>query len=361
MGTSELRGRPGWTRRPGWPVRLISLALAVVLAGPAAALAEGRTVTLPEALRAAEAENPTYRRAILAVEQAELALARLQADRTVKANALGLEQAEGALATAKVARAMALRKLRLEVRRAYYTLLTGRKQQGVAREAWEQAREQKRLLDGRRGSGAATALDALNAERALAEAQAGVARAGTAARLASLTLADLLGRAPDGELDPSEPAGDGLLTLPGEAEAVASALELSPEVRQAREAVGAARVGLKLTENDYTPELARKAAAARLAEALLAVDEVERRVGREVRRALAEVGLAGVAVEAAERGEVAATEAYRAAKVRFDVGLSVTDELLAAQVRLFQTRQAVLQARLDRDLARTALASLIGE
>ncbi|MGE5623649.1 MAG: TolC family protein [Methanocella sp.] len=355
----------------GRPVWLICLALAGALVWPAAALtagqpvagaaAAGPSVNLAAALQEAEAENPTYRRAVLAVEQAELALARLTADQAVKANALGLEQAEGALATAKVAREMALRKLRLEVRRAHYTLLTGRKQQGVAREALEQARDQKRLIDGRRAAGAATALETLSAERALAEAEAGVERAGTAARLASLTLADLLGREPEAGLEPVEPGEAEPATLPAEAAAVASALELSPEVRQAREAVGAARVSLGLTANDYTPELVRKAAATRLSDALLAVDEVERRVGRDVRRALAEVGLATVGIETAERGEAAAAEAYRAAKVRFEVGQSVTDELLAAQVRLFQARQAVLQARLDRDLALTTLASLVGE
>lgn len=346
-------------------VRLIPLAVALALVGAVvcsldvAATPGARLLTLDQALEAAEASNPGYRRAGLAMDQAELALARLEADRSVKAGALALEQARGAVATARTARDAARRKLRLEARRAYYTLLTARRQQVVAREAMAQAEQQRRIILGHRGPGAATQLDVLNAERAVSEAVAGVQRADTGARLAELALLDLVGWPADVAVTLDEQAAGKPEPWPEEATAVSLALERSPEVRQAREGWQAARLSLSLTENDYTPDLSRKAAAARLADAALAVEEAERRVTLQVRRALAEARLAEAEVEVAAKTVAAATEGDRAARVRFDVGLSVTDELLTAQVRLFQARQAALQARLDLDLARATLDSLI--
>jgi outer membrane protein TolC len=247
------------------------------------------------------------------------------------------------------------------VRRAYYTLLTAHRQEQVAAEALTLAGESRRLILGRRGLGAATQLEVLNAERVVAEAEAGSVRAATGVHLAELSLGDLLGWAAGTPLLLAEdPAGEEA-ALPGEEAAAAQARERSPEVRQVREALQAARVGLGLTENDYTPALARQAAATRVDEAALAVAEAERRVGLQARRALAEVPVAEAGIAAAEKAATAAAEGYRAARVRLGAGVAVTDELLGAQVRLVQARQAELSARLDRDLARTALFSLIGE
>jgi outer membrane protein TolC len=338
------------------------LTLALGLAGTAlAAEGAGQPLTLAAALAAAETGNPAYRRAVLAVDQADLALARIKADQSVKAGALALEQARGAVATARVGRDATRRKLRLDVRRAYYTLLTARRQEQVAREALALAEESRRIILGRRGPGASTQLDVLNAERVAAEAEAGSTRAVIGVHLAELSLADLLGWAAGTPLALEEKgAGEGV-ELPEEGAAAAQALEHSPEVRQTREALQAARVGLSLTENDYTPELTRKAAAERVDEAALTAVEAERRMALQARRALAEAQVAEAGVAAAGKAVTAAAEGFRAARVRLDAGLSVTDELLTAEVRLTQARQAELQARLDRDLARAALFSLIGE
>lgn len=318
-------------------------------------------LTLAEARRVAEQGNPAYRRACLAVDQAGLALARLQADAAVRANALALQQAQSAQATAEVAREAADRKLWLDVQRAYYTLLAARRQQRLAREALDQAQEQLRVAQRRLGSGAGTRLEVLNAERVAAEAEAGVAKADVGARLAELGLQDLLGWPSDRPLAVDEHAPADTRSVPEEEIAVRLALERSPEARQAREAVAAARLAVSLGENDYTPGLAQKLAAARLSEAELLAEEAERRVALQVRRALAELRAAEAGVKAAAKATAAATEGHRAARVRFDTGATGLDEVLAAQVRLFQARQAELQARLDLDLARTAVFSLVGE
>ncbi|HHW13815.1 MAG TPA: TolC family protein [Firmicutes bacterium] len=345
-----------------WGVALAAvLTMTVVPAAAFGAVGVEAPLTLAEARRVAEQGNPAYRRACLAVDQAGLALARLQADAAIRANALALQQAESAKATAEVAREAAGRKLWLDVQRAYYTLLTARRQQQLAREALDQAQEQLRVAQRRLGSGAGTRLEVLNAERVAAEAEAGVAKADTGARLAELTLRDLLGWPSGKPLVLDEHAPSDFRPVPEEEAAVRLALERSPEVRQAREAVAAARLAVSLGENDYTPDLAQKLAAARLAEAQLGAEEAERRMALQVRRALAELGLAETGVKAAVKATAAAVEGHRAARVRFDTGATGLDEVLAAQVRLFQARQTELQARLDLDLARTAVFSLIGE
>jgi outer membrane protein TolC len=309
----------------------------------------------------AERNNPGYRRAVLAVEQAQLALTRLEADQTVRAGALSLEQAQGVLATAKSARDAARRKLRLEVRRAFYTLLSAGRQQKVAREALAQAEEYRRAILNRRRTGAGIDLDVLGAERAYAEAAAGVTRADTGVYLAQETVSDLL-RWPEGMSLAAVEVGAGeAAPLPEVADAVARALAASPEVRQARAGVAAAELAVKLTENDYTSELAQRAARLKLDEARLALDEAEHGVALQVRKALADGRLAESAVVVAGKVEAAAAEAYRAAKVRFEVGHAVADDLLTAQVRLYQARQASVQAALDRDLAGTVVVSLTGE
>ncbi|MGE5553503.1 MAG: TolC family protein [Betaproteobacteria bacterium] len=359
-------GSKRYSRGDGWRRLLAALAVlaALMAAGvaltPAQAALASRRLTLAEALRAAETGNPGYRRACLAVDQAELALERLRADQAVRAGALALQQAVGTKATAQVAQEAARRRLWLDVRRAYYTLLTAHKQREVAREALEQVKEQDRAVKRRRAAGAATQLDVLAIQRALAEATAGVERAETGVRLAELNLLDLLGWPADTQVELDQGVTD-FVAVPGEAAAIRLALERSPELRQTREAVEAARLGVSLAENDYTPELARKAAELKLEEARLAAEEVERRLALQVRRVLADLELAETQVEAAVKATAAAAEGWRAAQVRFEAGVSGTEELLAAQVRLTQARQAELQARLDYDLARTGLFSLIGE
>ncbi|MGE5508787.1 MAG: TolC family protein [Chitinophagales bacterium] len=328
---------------------------------PAAGREEAALLSLADALALAEQNNPGYRRALLAVDQAQLALTRLRADQTVRAGALSLEQAEEALSTAQTAREAARRRLRLDVRRAFYTLFTAGRQQKVARDGLAQAEEYRRTILSRRKSGAGIDLDVLAAERAYAEAAAGVTRADTGAELAEQTLRDLL-RWPAGRpLALGETVSGEKQTLPGTDEAIARALAASPEVAQARAGVAAAELAVKLAENDYTPDLVRRAAALKLEEARLALDDAEHGVALQVRKALADVRLAESAAQVAAKAESAAAEAYRAAKVRFDVGHAVADDLLTAQIRLYQARQAGLQASLDRDLAATAVLALIGE
>jgi outer membrane protein TolC len=323
--------------------------------------APAKAFSLEEAFKTAEHGNPTYLRAGLALEQAELALAKLQADRAVQPAALSLRQAEGGRAAAFVAKDAARRKLRLDVRRAYYSLLTARKQQEVAAEAVGQAKEQLRVIRGRQSEGAMVKLDVLNAEKAGAEAETGQTRADNGARVAALTLADLLGMPPDGplQLDGSPP--ETKRVIPEEEIAINLAGSNSFELKQATEAQAAAELAEELTDNDYTPELIKKSAASRVQDAKLAVEEVRRRLALQVRRALSDAQVAEAGLNLAGKSVIAAQEAYRAAKVRFDAGLWVADELLTAQVKLFQTKQAELQARLDLDLARAAIFSLIGD
>jgi outer membrane protein len=105
-------------------------------------------------------------------------------------------------------------------------------------------------------------------------------------------------------------------------------------------------------------ELAEAAASGRAVQARL--DEFDAVLAVEVRQRLAEVAASQAAIDAAEAGVRAATEARRVVGDRFNAGVATSTDLVDAQVALLQASLDRTQAIANARLAEARLSRAVG-
>jgi outer membrane protein len=105
-------------------------------------------------------------------------------------------------------------------------------------------------------------------------------------------------------------------------------------------------------------ELAEAAASGRAVQARL--DEFDSVLAVEVRQRLAEVAASQAAIDAAEAGVRAATEARRVVGDRFNAGVATSTDLIDAQVALLQASLDRTQAMANARLAEARLSRAVG-
>lgn len=290
--------------------------------------------------------------------------------------------------------------LRLEVEQAYFATYLALELEAVARQAIEVLAAHLDRVRGLYRVARATELDLAHAEARLADAEVSLEEARERVAGERAQLVTLLGLPADAELALVEPPDD---RAPAPAELPARALANRPELRIARVAsrVEAARVGAARAEylprvsafagyllanpneRHFPPEQAFHATwevglalgwtldwgitGARVAEAeanaRAAAHEVaalEDRTRAEAVRAEAALATADRRVAAARTAVDASTRAFAAAERTFELGRLESTQLLDRELELRRARARLVQALVDRRLARARARRLIG-
>jgi outer membrane protein TolC len=284
--------------------------------------------------------------------------------------------------------------LALEAREAF---LAGRRAEAlgeVTRRGLELARENVRLTRLLKERGLQAEVDVLEAERAEAEAEAGLLQAENGAALARANLNRVMGRPVDSPLE-LEPEGE----LPGEPEDLqaltARAVDARPEVLTLRHNIAAAEAGVRLARAAGRPRVDLEAAYAlqtetalvpksgvaagvtitapiwngavnrytvreaqeRLEQLRAAVTALEQGIALEVQRQRLAMQEARARMAVADRAVAAAEKAFEITRLRLERGRAVQVEVLNSRLslqRALADRAAaendlrVAQARLDR-------------
>lgn len=106
-------------------------------------------------------------------------------------------------------------------------------------------------------------------------------------------------------------------------------------------------------------EIAEAAAAGRAVQAR--IDELDSLVALDIRQRLAELDASRAAIEAAEDGVRAATEAHRVLGERFRAGVATTTDVLAAQVAVTQALLDRTQAMVNTSIVNARLRRTLGQ
>ena len=91
------------------------------------------------------------------------------------------------------------------------------------------------------------------------------------------------------------------------------------------------------------------------------IDELDSMVARDIRRRLAERDASRAAIDAAQAGFTAATEAYRVLGDRFRAGVATITDLLTAQVAVTQASLDRTQATINSYIVDAGLRRALGE
>lgn len=320
--------------------------------GGSAAAAAGETaplreITLASAMALAEANNLQMQMAQAEVEDARLALEEVRARHLMQPNPILLHQAETGYDLARRRLVLARSQLQLSVEQAYYGVLRVENLAEVAREGVALAERQLTVARDRVAAGAAAAVDALRAESQLSAARARLLQVEGGVQLALLQFRQAVGLPLD---EPVRPASLAVEVVPQEIDLeadLAFALENRAELLQARAGVEAARKQVELTENDYTPDLARRRALVALQMAEIGLEQARNGITLEVRQLYQTLLDAGRQVEVLARGVAASEETLRITQAMYEAGVATDLELLNAQTAFLQARTDHVNARFD--------------
>jgi outer membrane protein TolC len=281
---------------------------------------------------------------------------------------------------------------------AYYGVLRARGARDIAQDNLAQAQRQVDDIQKRVDAGDLAIADVIKAQVPVQQARVALARAQNAARVSEQTLNSLIQRdlATPLDLAPLADTASAPLTLTRE-QAVARALERSPDVREAQANLDAAQAGLQAGRHAHDPDYAVQAsylvtndptAYSNLSTVMFTVSfplgvsgiqkQQMKQTQAQLEQAKAALALANQQAQlAAEQAyfdvegdlaNVAATqETVRIAqdsldktRLAFTAGLTTTRDVLDAQLALAQARYEANTARYDLAVARAKLDQAIG-
>lgn len=331
--------------------------IVALLLAPAAWAAEPvndelRLVSLDEAIAIAFENSLALKMSRLTVEEAELNLAQVQATNLVQPSPTALIQAERQADIARRQLILDQFDLKLEVEEAYYSVLRAQNLVAVLEEALVVAKRQLEIAEERLARGTGTQSDVLNAASHVAQTEANLAQAQGGADIALLNFRRSLGA------DFSEPIAPQPDEFVFQAYEVALerdiefALSHRIEILQAQAGVEAAAKQVELSENDYTPELALKAAKVALQKAQNGLEQARRGIQLEIRQAHLSMQDAARRIPALAKSVEEAEENLRVATSMYEVDMAPLVQVMGAQAALSSARTDYVHAIFDYNLAR---------
>ncbi len=290
----------------------------------------------PQALQRAE-ERPPVATARLQLQDARDQLARTESDPlALKLDRLKARQAVGlAEAQLRLARIQA----QAEISAAYTQVLDAEAQRELAREALAVAEKALAITRLRYEKGGATSQELTQAELGLADAQNRLKQAEEGAVLARSRLASLLDRFAEDEPLASAPE----LAVPTWKE-VEAALAQHPDALRARQGVELARAARELLDPSYAPLAQIESAELAIKRAQNGLREAERGLRLRAEARWQELDAKRRALELSERKLAQAEEDLTIARARYEAGL-------VSEFALMQVGLKATQARVERDVA----------
>ena len=348
----------GGKHNPVGRILLTLILLSACIAGvcrarPVYAEGEELTLSLDDARKLALKGNASYSMAKLDFEAAGIQFEMSQADALMRPSVVAAKKAENArknTARALVAKEQALM---LDVDSAYYSLLSAEMRLDIRRKAEEQAKDAVRIVRLKYDAGLASRVEVISAEIQLQRASSEALSAEGDLELAALALKQILGLSLDEKV---ATLGAPELIVEGREEIgfekdLAKVLKNRPEIVEIRDALEIAELEVKFSDNDYTPELAKKLYRNACEKVKLQFDQVKQGVEIEARRLYLAVQNAKRGVEVAQAVALQAEENYKIMKLRYEYGMEIANTLLGSQVNLTEARLAELQALMNYDMA----------
>ena len=320
---------------------------------PVCAVKDEPALSLDDARRLALSGNASYSMAKLDFDAAEIQFEMSQADALMRPSVVAAKKAENArknTARALVAKEQALM---LDVDSAYYSLLSAQMRWDIREKAEEQAKDALRIVTLKYDAGLASKVEVISAEIQLQRASSETLSAEGDLELAALTFKQILGLSLDMKviaLGAPESIAEDREEIDFD-EDLAKVLANRPEIVETRDALEIAELEVEFSDNDYTPELAKRLYRNTLEKIRLQSDQVKQGVQIEARRLYLAVQNAERGMEVAQAVAVQAEENYKIMKLRYEYGMEIANTLLGAQVNLTEAKLAELQAVMNYEMA----------
>jgi len=320
-------------------------------------------LNMRQAVDEALTNNPEVEKAALAVKNAELGydiIMQAKKDLQQYQDTVGLTfeqlkilnfgplEMEGLLGLAQKGEELGKNGLALETQQNYLALLKAQDGLSLAKLGLERAREQKRLAEAAFKAGTVAKSDVLGADAQVASAEAVLFGMESAVQIAKMSLNKTLGR----ELDnPLEVKGE--LTLPKLSksdlqEGIDAALNNRLEIIQTQNELEIKEKEFSLAKAAYSPNVfAYREAELNLADARLNLRTAEDSVLLQVQQLYAALGGMEKQQSALGKSVEYATESYRLAKLRYEVGIDTQMDVLSALVTLTELENNLLEAKYD--------------
>lgn len=339
---------------------LAALCLALV-AFTGGALAAGTVhLDLDAAIRLGLENDPAVRLAEVDLKLAAVGLEQAEAGHLIQPSPTLLYQARVGVDLAARSLTLARRQAALQMEEDYYNVLRLESLLAVLDEAIRLSERQLAVAESRQRSGAATALDVIRAEAALARNRMDRDQLTDNLQLAANKLLRTLGLAPGTPLV----LDDALVTQSLPQIDLASAFEESRQSRvelaQASAGVGIAETELELVTNDYTPPLTRRQAEIELERARYRLQQAEMGIALDVENAFHQMHQAARRLEVSALELLEAGENHRVVNALFDAGMATDVEILQVQTGLTQARGARVEAVYDFNVARAKFFNALG-
>ncbi len=322
-------------------------------ASPVCAGEDEPALSLDDARRLALSGNASYSMAKLDFNAAEIQFEMSQADALMRPSVVAVKKAENArknTARALVAKEQALM---LDVDSAYYSLLSAQMRWDIRKKAEEQAKDALRIVTLKYDAGLASKVEVISAEIQLQRASSETLSAEGDLELAALTFKQMLGLSLDTKvvaLGAPESIAEDREEIDFDKD-LARVLANRPEIVEIRDALEIAELEVEFSDNDYTPELAKRLYSNTLEKIRLQFDQVKQGVQIEARRLYLAVQNAERGMEVAQAVAVQAEENYKIMKLRYEYGMEIANTLLGAQVNLTEAKLAELQAVMNYEMA----------
>lgn len=290
----------------------------------------------------------------------------------------------------------------LQVKQQYYAVLAAREQRAAADKQLEQAEQQLRASTARVQAGAATRSDSLRSSIQVGNAQLAILTAENALATANASLSRLVGSVTIVTAVAADTAETGSIAV-GDDELLALA-ESGPVVEQANAGLAAAKQGSRAAKTPYLPTLSgsmgwsfaaqdagfrfsgdsrnrnvstglsinfpifnglsreQQVVTARVAEENAVAQQRDAKLNarQQMVQQLGNFRTAEARVRIQQASVAAGEEDLRVQQERYNLGASTLLDLLNSQSTLDQTRQALIQARLDARTSKAQIEALIG-
>jgi outer membrane protein TolC len=366
-------------RLKGFFVAVI-LTCAVIAAGFAYAvdgLKEKETevlkLSLADAIKMAENNNPQIHLSKLALEKANLAKKEIvykdkntpdmvKNDFDVKYGfELGKKRADFGVKMAEVGVDATIRNIRFGVEAAYYAALAADDNYRIAEESLKMQEEMLRIAQAKFKSGTVARKDVLDAQTQLAKAQADYQKAESEKEKAYINLKRLLGI----EMDRPVELTDEFEYRPLDKEAdlkklLEDAQKNRMDIIQARWNLDIAQLDFDLISKVYPSNTFKyKEKEYNLEEARIKFDDTVSQVEAEVREILLDLRVAGGNIPLLDKSVEAAEESLRLAKLSYEAGIVRSVDVMAAEEALKRIRLQRSQAIYNYNLAKIKLENVV--
>lgn len=254
------------------------------------------------------------------------------------------------------------KKIVLGAKKAYYDLLNAQADLDSKQQAVVRTETQLKQADAAFRVGTRAKTDVLQAEAAVAGANAALASAQNNLIVAQMKLNEFIGTPLDKKWELKADQIDPTSLNISKEQAVELALKQRAEILQKQEEINVAQLNVDLIDKysslaTYQGEMSKN----EVAKAQLALEQTKQNVTIEVTQAYNNLHTGKEAVAANKKAVEATRENYRLMKLRFDNGLSTTLEVIQAQEDLSNRENAYQSAIYNYNLAIINFESAMGE